>query len=101
VIRRLRESIFRRFLPVREAKSTDRGIGTPSAEYAEEGPYHCSDCVYIAKRNPEKTMGLCFEKHMLQDAKTGDVHRNANGLAIVNLQKGCCRYVKVPRGKTK
>lgn len=76
----------------------DHGMGTKLAEYAETGPYHCEDCHFLKGRNKgednifrdEDGRGRCDEKHMLKDKQ---VKHDDKGLAIVNIEKGCCRFV--------
>ena len=99
-LRVLRETIFREFSKVKEASTSvaDHGIGTPLAEYAETGPYHCENCVFVILRNKAHTVGLCSEKHMLKDQKTT---KNSKGLAVVKLITGCCRFVKPQEGDNK
>lgn len=72
----------------RKSKENE-AIGTKVAEYSEDGPFHCEDCVY---RDGDK----CFEEHMMRD---GEVKHDDKGWAIINIEKGCCRYVRPPRGK--
>ena len=93
MLRRLRESTFSNFVPLHEASlpRLSRGIGTPEAEYAQEGPYHCEDCAYIVKASPQG-LGLCNEFHMLRDVKRGKMKGSRQGLAVVNLEHGCCRF---------
>jgi len=77
----------------RDKMTSGRGIGTPVAEYSELGPFHCEDCVFaVGKTNDDE--GLCNEKHMLKDNKV-KTHKES-GLKIVNLETGCCRFVKPP-----
>lgn len=74
------------------------GIGTPIAGYSEEGPFHCEDCIYMSR--PQNGRGLCKEKHVLADMKKGKVKKDEkSGLASINLEHGCCEYVKPPKGK--
>lgn len=77
--------------------NSGRGAGTKVAEYSEQGPFHCEDCVFLKTRGvPDEEHGLCREKHVLKDpqVKTDPKTR----LKIVNLEIGCCRYVKYPQG---
>lgn len=73
------------------------GIGTKIAEYSERGPFHCEDCIYLKTPGPDKEHGLCKEKHMLKDPEVKTDKKS--GLKIVNIELGCCRYVRPPKGK--
>jgi len=69
----------------------DKGMGTPVAEYGEDGPYHCINCWYLQNLEPRgEPLGRCNEPHMMKDPKT---KKDESGLAIVNKKYGCCRYV--------
>lgn len=69
----------------------DEGMGTPVAEYGEDGPYHCSNCWFLQNLEPRgEPLGRCNEPHMLKDPK---VKKDEHGLAIVNKRLGCCRFV--------
>jgi hypothetical protein len=72
------------------------GIGIGPAEYAETGPYHCEDCVYLKGRTAGDIFvdgngkGRCNQKVMVASPKYA---HDPDGLAIVNIEHGCCRYV--------
>jgi hypothetical protein len=69
----------------------ESGMGTPVAEYGEDGPYHCINCWYLASAEPRgEPLGRCNESHMLKDPK---VKKDEQGMAIVNKMLGCCRFV--------
>lgn len=69
------------------------GEGTAASGYEEHGPYHCEDCQYLRKPGtPDKEHGLCPEKHVLKDPDV-PTHK-PTGLKIVNLERGCCYFVK-------
>ena len=69
----------------------EKGMGTSLAEYGEDGPYHCMDCWYLSSREPRsEPLGRCNEPHMMKDEKT---KKDETGLAIVNKEHGCCRFV--------
>lgn len=97
-LRRLKESTFRKFrkLRTKEAAVDTNPLGTPVAEYAETGPYHCADCIWIKKRDDAGDRGICVEPHMKKDPKT---KKNKAGNALVILKTGCCRFVKPPKKK--
>lgn len=68
--------------------------GTAIAEYAEDGPYHCMDCWYLKSRDPRSNpLGYCNEPHMLKDPKTQKAEIGGAKVAVVNKQRGCCRFV--------
>ena len=75
---------------------------TKLAGYAEDGPYHCEDCIYLKrdeKRNPIRTAGgrgLCNQEVMKVDPQ---VQHDSNGNALVNIQRGCCEFVDPPKAK--
>jgi hypothetical protein len=69
----------------------EKGMGTPLAEYSEDGPFSCMDCWYLQNREPRsEPKGRCNEPHMMKDPKT---KKDDTGLAIVNKRHGCCRWV--------
>ena len=73
---------------------------TKLAGYAESGPYHCEDCIYLKGRKEGKIFrdengyGLCSQEVMIAD---DEVKKNKNGLSIVNIERGCCEWVD-PKG---
>jgi len=74
--------------------SKSKGVGTRVAEYAETGPYHCADCIHLKKGFKDANgKGRCDEPHMKRDPQV----RHDQGLAIVNIEHGCCRFVKPPK----
>lgn len=79
------------------------GGSTPVAGYAEDGPYHCEDCRFLRGKLEGKIFvdangkGRCPHPVMLADPK---VKKDADGKAIVNIQKGCCEFVdQIPHKK--
>lgn len=69
------------------------GMGTKVAEYSDQGPFHCEDCVYLKERGkPSPENGLCNQKTMLKDPKVPTDKKS--GLKIVNMEYGCCRFVR-------
>lgn len=79
------------------SRPSSKGQGIGAAEYAEQGPYHCEDCVFLKRRDfPKEGKGLCNQKVMLTVAKVPTDKKS--GLKIVNMEHGCCRYVKYPAG---
>lgn len=66
--------------------------------YAEDGPYHCEDCIYLKRENGKPVgqggYGSCNQPVMMADK---EVRHNADGTAIVNIQKGCCEFVDPPK----
>lgn len=84
----------------KESGYKENGLGTPVAEYSEEGPFHCEDCIFQKPGKPDKDHGLCREKHVLKDMRTGRIAKDKeSGLAIIKLETGCCRWVRPPKGK--
>jgi hypothetical protein len=73
-----------------------KGIGIGPAEYAETGPYHCQDCVYLKGRTAGDIFrdgsgrGRCNQVVMVNAPQYA---HDPDGLAIVNIERGCCRYV--------
>ncbi len=69
---------------------------TPLAGYAEDGPYHCEDCSFLKGKKEgsifvdENGKGRCPHPVMLADLK---VKKDKSGIAIVNIEKGCCEFV--------
>ena len=69
---------------------------TPLAGYAEDGPYHCEDCKWLKGKvegkifTDESGKGRCPHPAMLADSKT---KKDKDGIAIVNIPKGCCEFV--------
>ena len=71
-------------------ESKYREQGTLGSGYAEEGPYHCSDCTH--KRS--STDPLCNHPIVVNDPDMQD--RRQGDVVQINLQKGCCRFVHPP-----
>lgn len=68
--------------------------GTPVSGYEEHGPYHCEDCIHkTAKDEP-----FCIHPAVLGDPKMQDriVLLDGRPVAKVNMQRGCCKYVRQP-----
>lgn len=72
---------------------------TPStklAGYAEDGPYHCEDCIFLRGYKEgnifrdENGRGRCGNVVMLADSET---KKDKDGFAIVNIERGCCEFV--------
>jgi hypothetical protein len=74
----------------------EKGMGTPLAEYAEDGPYHCQDCWFLKSREPKsEARGMCNEPHMLADPETIKIRDAEGKIVAVSVHKefGCCRFV--------
>ncbi len=75
---------------------------TRLAGYAEDGPYHCEDCIYLKKDekgNPVRTTGgrgLCNQEVMKADPQ---VQHDSDSNALVNIERGCCEFVDPPKAK--
>lgn len=77
---------------------------TRLAGYAERGPYHCEDCVYLKGKKVGKIFvddngkGRCSHPVMIADS---EVKKDKNFLPIVNIQRGCCEFVEPPQEENK
>ena len=63
--------------------------GTKLSGYAESGPYHCGNCVWLA--SPDKCT------HPIVGADMEVLHRPGrpvSQLPIVNASRGCCEFVE-------
>ena len=73
---------------------------TKLAGYAEDGPYHCEDCEYLKGREAGNIYrdtdgkGRCNQSVMMADP---EVQKDSQGLAIVNIENGCCEFVLPPK----
>jgi hypothetical protein len=68
---------------------------TKLAGYAENGPYYCGDCIYLKKDfKDDENRGRCNHPVMIADTEV----KHDKGLAIVNIEKGCCEFVDPLRG---
>lgn len=68
--------------------------GTAIAGYEEKGPYHCEDCVHRMAKDSD----LCVHPAVLADPqmKKRLVNQNNKMGVRINLEHGCCKYVKQP-----
>ncbi len=75
-----------------KADYKDAPAGTPEGEYAEDGPYHCAECIH--KTAPDKP--YCVHPEIVNSSQFKDKIIKIAGkrVAPVNLQSGCCEYVK-------
>lgn len=75
---------------------------TKLAGYAEDGPYHCEDCTFLKGKTKGEIFkdgegrGRCNHPVMISDPET---EKDKSGLAIVNIEKGCCEFVTTPKKK--
>src|SRR5580692_7696697 len=77
--------------------SESKPMGTKVSNYSNQGPFHCGDCVWVAKRDvPSEGKGFCREPHVLKDPQVPAARRSK--LKIIDLKHGCCTYVKYPKG---
>jgi hypothetical protein len=69
-------------------------VGTPDSGYAETGPYHCEDCVH--KTAPDEP--FCIHPKVVGDHDLQDklVQIDGRPAVKVNLEHGCCRFVRPP-----
>jgi len=83
---------------LREVGSIWPAPSTRLAGYAEDGPYHCEDCIFLKKDfKDENGHGRCNQPVMISDSEVK--HDGKTGLAIVNIEKGCCEFVEPPKRK--
>lgn len=70
--------------------------GTPDSGYEEKGPYHCSDCVH--RTAPDEP--FCIHPKVLgdHDLQAQLVHINGRAAVKINLEHGCCAFVRYPAG---
>jgi len=66
--------------------------GTAIAGYEEKGPYHCEDCVHRLAKDSD----LCIHPVVVADPQMKSRLTQAGGklAARINLEHGCCSYVK-------
>ena len=75
---------------------------TKLSGYSENGPYHCEDCTFLRGRkdgedkifHDENGMGRCNHPVVIAD---DEVKKDEKGIPIVNIEKGCCEFVTVPK----
>lgn len=69
---------------------------TKLSGYAESGPYHCEDCVYLKKDFKDANgKGRCNHPVVIADSEV----KHDKGLGIVNIERGCCEFVEPPKEK--
>lgn len=71
--------------------------GDPITGYEENGPYHCEDCVHRLS----KTSNICIHPMIKANPKLANRRVMENGKVKgvkVNLEIGCCSFVKQPKG---
>ena len=75
-----------------KATYNEAPTGTLEGGYAEEGPYHCRECVH--KPAPERP--YCLHPHIVNSAQMKErvVKIGGKRMAKIDLEKGCCEYVK-------
>lgn len=75
---------------------------TKLAGYAEDGPYHCEDCIYLKRDKEGKAFadengkGRCVHSVMIADSET---KKDKSFLPIVNIEHGCCEFVDQTKHK--
>lgn len=72
---------------------------TKLSGYAENGPFHCSDCSFLKKVDgepfkDEQGKGRCNHPVVIADS---EVKKDKKGLGIVNIETGCCEFVDQPK----
>ena len=61
--------------------------GTLASGYAEDGPYHCGDCIHFVPTGNVCTHSVVVADPALQMRRRGDA-------MPVDAERGCCRYVR-------
>ena len=68
--------------------------GDPLTGYEEKGPYHCEDCVHRLSMKSDvcihpmiKASPKLAHRRVIKDGKVTGVH--------INLERGCCKFVKM------
>lgn len=91
-LRQFEERIEDFFKSALKVNYSEAPAGTPEGEYAEDGPYHCADCIH--KPSPNKP--YCLHPEILNSAQFKDKIVKVGGrrVAPINLEHGCCEYVK-------
>ena len=71
--------------------------GTPASGYGECGPYHCMDCVH----KPAPNEPYCIHPRVVDDFCMQDklVMIGGRPAIKINLEHGCCRFVRPPAEK--
>jgi hypothetical protein len=66
--------------------------GTKVSGYAEDGPYHCEDCIH--KTAPDEP--FCIHPCVLGDPALQNRVMLIDNRPVVkiNMERGCCKYVK-------
>lgn len=69
--------------------------GTKHSGYAEDGPYHCEDCVHLIQPGQP----YCKHPEVVKDQDLQDrlVQIGTQPAIQINLEHGCCRYVNNPQ----
>lgn len=65
--------------------------GTRLSGYAESGPYHCGNCIYLVGHNQ------CKHPVVIADPEILGHGYPRNILPIVNAAHGCCEFVEPRR----
>lgn len=89
------EPSFISIRPLEEGKSSYSEQGTEVSGYEEHGPYHCEDCIHkTAKDEP-----YCIHPVVIVDPKMKSRLTKVGGRTVVkvNLERGCCKFVKQPK----
>lgn len=75
-----------------KSKYSEAASGTNVSGYAEDGPYHCKDCIH--KPAPDKP--YCTHSTVISDPLLKDRLVKISGVKVIriNLEHGCCEYVR-------
>lgn len=78
--------------PLKMDQSAYAEQGTEVSGYEEQGPYHCEDCVHKTAMDEP----FCIHPVVIVDPKMKNRLKKISGrtVAKVNLERGCCKYVK-------
>lgn len=66
--------------------------GTLASGYAEDGPYHCEDCIHRVNEDECSHPVVCGDEALAS-------RKQKNGNVKINVEVGCCRFVKPPEKK--
>ena len=72
--------------------------GTPASAYEAHGPYHCGDCLHKTKKDEP----FCVHPKVVGDPDLQSQMVTIDGRPAVkiDMEHGCCRYVRYPVGYT-
>jgi len=76
--------------------------GTSLSGYEEKGPYHCEDCIHRIG-GLESDLPFCIHPIVLIDPKLKKkrIKYQGQNAVEVNMERGCCKFVKQSLEKDK